>query len=156
MITDRRSPNQSWPALIGVAVLPWAAAWLITLAEWAMFGHGAPSVQQVAHDLLAPSNLLTPVVVYAACLGINQFLCKGLTLTSPHQHWTAGGWFAVAALAAVATLALPWGGIDAVAYQGFWAIFSGYAVLVFLAGAYTWRRNEAPYPRQNALQDATE
>lgn len=156
MITNRRSTTPVWPALLGVAVLPWAAAWLITLAEGAILRHRDQAVQQVVRDLFTAPNLLVPVIVFAAWLGMNQFLRKGLTLASPHQHWTAGGWFAFAALTAQAVLALLWGGIDAVAYQVLWTIFSGYAVLVFLAGAYTWRRNQAPYPRQNGFHCSDE
>lgn len=128
-----------WLELLGVAAVSWVGAWVITPIEFVVFGYGFETAGQAACALLILPALLIPVVGYAACLAVDVFLRRGLTLSSEHQRWTAGGWFAGGAVATVAILGLRWSGTYSSVYLVLWSVFSGYAVLVCFASALLWR-----------------
>jgi hypothetical protein len=51
-----------------------------------LFGHGVEAFEQAARDLFFLPGLAVPAMVYLACLGVDVFLRRGLTLASIHQR----------------------------------------------------------------------
>ena len=151
VIAASRGRTARWVGLIALVIAPWVLANVITVVGW-MKLYRPGDAGQAIHYLVSPSQLLTPPVVFLACLGTDVFLRKGLTLASPHQHWIAGGWFAAASVLAVAGSALTWGGTAGMWYEIVWTIMSGYTVVVWLVGACFWHRTFDPVPNR-ALWD---
>ena len=154
VIRTPKGGTPRWVGLVGVAVAPWVLAYLVTITEW-MTLQRSDGAGQTIRGLVSTTQVLVLLFIFLACLGADVFLRKGLTLASPHQHWTAGAWFALASVLAGAGFALVWGGLDGMSYMVVWSMLSGYPLLSWLVGAYFWKRTIRPGP-MNALWDPPE
>ncbi|MEV5508228.1 hypothetical protein [Streptomyces orinoci] len=124
--------------LLSVAVLPWLLACLLTLG-WAWLGGGRDVVTQNARTLFLSRQALVPLLQLLGSAGLIAVFGRRYRLRAA-QWPLAGGLFASLAFLLVAVVSSTWGDGFAFGLMALWSLLSGYVALVFVFGAYAWRR----------------